>query len=261
MVQDFATFFSMKSLIVFILVLSRIGGMLSTAPLFSTFPIPSQAKVGLAALVSFIMYPIVLSAAAIDVPKDLFTLSLLMTKEILVGVLIGFCALIIFIGIQMAGHLLSIQMGLAVGNILDPVTKQQVPVVGQFYMYMASIAFIYINGHHWLFTSILDSYAKIPIGVEFVINPGIVERVIYLTGQMFNIAFSVIMPIFGVLFIVDIALGFLSKIMPQMNVFMVAIPLKVYIAFLLMILFMSSTTIYLTTLIQNMLQKSMSIFT
>lgn len=234
--------------------------MMVQAPLFSTFPMPMQIKVFLIALVSFITYPIVMQGQTVPVPPNLIALTLLMLNELIVGLLIGFCAGLIFVSIQLAGHFLSLQIGLSVSNVLDPVTNHQVPVLGQIYLFLASFIFLAINGHQWLFSSIHHSYSLIPIGYDLIISPALVERIIFFTGQVFSIAFGIIMPIYGVLFITDIALGFMSKAMPQMNVFMVALPLKIYVGLTLMVLFLTSTAVYLTSLIQNLLASISKIF-
>lgn len=259
--KDLSLIFSQASLLVFILVLCRVSGMLATAPFFSTFPIPMQAKAGLSALVAFMVFPMVMSVSHFQVPQDLITMTLLVFKEAMVGILIGFCAGLIFTGIQMSGQLLSIQMGLSVGDVLDPVTKQNVPIVGQFYLFLASMVFLMINGHHWLFSGIYDSYSTIPLGLNFEFSADLVEKIVVLTGQLFTIAFSVIMPVFAVLFITDIALAFVSKMMPQMNIFMVALPLKIYLGFILMIVYLPDTAKFMSGLITSMLNAVQSIFT
>jgi flagellar biosynthetic protein FliR len=106
-----------------------------------------MVKAGLAALVGFIMYPFVMHVSNFQMPHDIISMSILMFKELFVGILIGFSANLIFIGIQIGGQLLSMQMGLAVAEALDPVTKQQVPIIGQFYLFTASTLFIFLNGH------------------------------------------------------------------------------------------------------------------
>lgn len=258
--QDFSVLFSTQSLIVFLLVVSRISGMLTTAPLFSTFPIPMMVKAGLAALVAFIMYPFVLHISNFQMPHDMISMSVLIFKEILIGVLIGFSANLIFVGIQIGGQLLSIQMGLAVAEALDPVTKQHVPIIGQFYLFTASMLFIFLNGHQWLFSSVYSSYHSIPIGLNFEFTAEVVQKILYFTSQLFNIAFSIIMPIFGLLFIIDIALAFISKMMPQMNIFMVGLPLKIYLGIILMSTFLVTTAGYLSGMIKMLLENLRSIF-
>ncbi|MDD3014795.1 MAG: flagellar biosynthetic protein FliR [Candidatus Gastranaerophilales bacterium] len=258
--QDLSVLFSGQSIIVFLLVVSRIIGMIITAPLFSTFPIPMMVKGSFAALVGFIMYPSILQVSQFQIPTDIISMSILIFKELIVGTLIGFSANLIFIGIQIGGQLLSMQMGLAVANALDPVTKQNVPIVGQFYLFTASTIFIFLNGHQWLFSSVYSSYHSIPIGLNFEFTAEIVQKLLYFTGQLFSIAFSIIMPIFGLLFIIDIALAFISKMMPQMNIFMVGLPLKIYLGLILMSLFITTTAGYLSGMIKMLLENISAIF-
>jgi len=260
MVQDLFILLSPKNIIVFVLVLTRLSGLMLTAPFFSTYPIPMQAKAGLIALVAFIMYPMVLTSSTFTMPHELLSLAILLAKELFVGALIGFCANLIFVAIQMAGHLISIQMGLAVSEVLDPVTRQQTPAIGQFYVFLAGIVFIFVNGHQWLFNSIYSSYHTIPIGLDFHLTGHMVERIIFYTSQIFVIAFGIIVPIYGVLFVADVALGFVSKMMPQMNIFMVAMPFKIYVGLVLMMFFMIATGTYLSGLVSNLLESITNIF-
>jgi len=258
--QDLAVLFSNQGIIVFLLVLARVSGMFTTAPLFSTFPIPMMVKACLSALVGFIIFPFVLTSAHFQMPHDMVMLSVLIFKEMLVGILIGFSANLIFIGIEIGGQLLAIQMGLSIAEALDPVTKQQVPIIGQFYLFIACILFIYLNGHHWLITCIYGSYHSIPINLNFEFTTEIVQKLLFFIGQLFSIAFSIIMPVFGLLFIIDIALAFISKMMPQINIFMVSLPLKIYVGIVLMSLFITTTAAYMSGLIQTLLDNIRGIF-
>lgn len=258
--QDLTLLFSEHSIIVFLLVVSRITGMLNTAPLFSSFPVPHIVKIWLSVVIGFIMYPLILHNMPVQLPHDLISLTAMVLKETLIGVLIGFSANLIFIGIQIGGQLLSMQMGLAVAEALDPVTKQNVPIIGQFYLFTASLLFIYLNGHHYLFATIYNSYHSIPIGLSFEFTSEIVQKLLFFTSQLFTIAFSIIMPIFGLLFVIDLALAFISKMMPQMNIFMVGLPLKIYLGIVLMSMFITTTAAYLSGLMQSLLENLRSIF-
>jgi len=259
--HDFSIFFSTESIIIFILVLSRLTGMLTAAPLISTFPIPMQVKLGLGALTAFILYPFILQNTTNFVaPRDLLSLTVLLFKETAVGLLIGFAMSLIFTSVEIGGQILSIQMGLAIANALDPVTKQHTPVVGQFYLYMASIVFININGPQWLFTTVYDSYKSIPIGLDFSFSGQITQQLLYFSGHIFLIAFSIIIPIFSILIIKTILLGIVSKILPQLNVFMVAMPSQIYVGLTLMLILMPSTAIYLSSLFGELLKNINSIF-
>lgn len=258
--RDLLVLLSPESVIIFILVLSRISGLIASAPLFSTFPIPVMVKVGLSALVSFVMYPFVSQNTNFYMPDNVIVLSIMVFKEVFVGILTGFCANLVFTGIMIGGQLLSMQMGLTMAESFDPSTHQRVPVVGQLYLFIASMIFIQLNGHQWLFSSIYDSYNAIPIGISFEFSTAAISKILYITSQLFNIAFRIIMPIFGVLFVTDIALAFMAKIMPQMNIFMVGIPLKIFVGLVLMSLFMTTTSNYLINFISDFLLLIQNLF-
>lgn len=260
MINDLSIFFSTKSIIVFVLVLARLSGMLVTAPLFSTFPFPAQVKAALAGLTAFIMYPFVLQSVSFAIPNDLVMLTILLLKEILVGTMIGFSASLIFTGIQMGGHLLSVQMGLAIARAMDPISRTQVPIVGQFYLFIASMIFIYINGHQWLFSAVHESYLSIPVGLDFSFTGEIVEKLIVFFSHLFVAAFSLVMPIFQILLIITILMGIIAKIMPQMNIFMVAMPFKIYVGLSLMAMLLPPTSVYLMTFIKELLTDLNGIF-
>lgn len=253
MAQDFSLFFSTESIIVFILVLTRLTGMLMTAPLFSTFPVPKEIKIGLASLSAFIMFPFVAEYAVFIMPTDLIGLSLLFFKELAIGLLIGFTVALIFVAVEIGGHILSMKMGLAMANALDPVTKQNVPIVGQFYLFMTSIVFLSINGHHKLFTTVYGSFKSIPIGLNFDFSSRLTEQLLLFSSSLFLIAFKIVIPIFSILLVVTILIGVVSKVLPQMNIFMVAMPLQIYTGLSLMLLLMPATTVYMSKLINEIL--------
>lgn len=257
---DYSNFFSIPSLIVFILVLSRLSGLMASAPFFSTFPAPMPAKIGLISMIAFIMYPFALQNSHFVIPHDMFSMTILMFKEIFIGVLIGFCANLVFIGIQTGGQLLSIQMGLTIANTIDPMTRQNVPVIGQFYLYIASLLFIVLNCDKWLFGSIYDSFQLMPIGLDLSFTTKIVPTVLFYTSQIFVISFGLVMPIFAMLLLIDIALGFISKLIPQMNVFMVGLPIKIWIGFILMSLFMINSSLYIGNVMKNWFENLINIF-
>lgn len=263
MMTDLLLMLSPANLVIFVLVMARLSGMVVAAPFISTIPCPPQTKAILVFLVAFIMYPMVAASATGAVFSgvlDLPSLIILLLKEVAIGALIGFCANLIFVGIQMAGQMLAMQMGLAISDVLDPVTQQNVPVLGQFYMFIACLTFLFINGHVWLFSSIYNSYKIVPIDYNFIFSGPLVEKVIFLTGQIFNIAFELIVPIYAVLIITAMVLGLMSKALPHMNVFMVALPIKIFIGLALMAMFIMPTANYLAGVMENFLKGIDSMF-
>lgn len=260
MAQDLLLLLSPNSIIIFIIVFTRLSGMIASAPLFSTYPIPTQAKIWLCATVAFIMYPVVIKTSALSIPNNMIELTLFLVKEFFVGFLIGFIARFIFSAVQIAGQTLGIQMGITMGQVLDPTSNEQTPIIGQVYVYVATIVFLALNAHHWLFISIYKSFAAIPPGLEFIFTPALVKQVIMLFSHMFVISFQIILPIFCVLFISEVLMGFVAKMMPQMNIFMVALPFKIGLGLILIIMFIAPTISYLAYAIEKYMAGILKLF-
>ncbi|RLL45330.1 flagellar type III secretion system protein FliR [Oceanobacillus piezotolerans] len=226
---------NINSFPVFLLILVRVLAFFVIMPLFSYRTIPLPFKIGISFFLAFIMiYTVDTSTIAFD---GLYIF--LLVKEILVGLLIGLIAFIIVSAIQVAGGFIDFQMGFAIANVMDPQTGAQSPITGQF-LYIVSLLFLLsVDGHHLIIDGIFNSYQFIPL--ESFIPFGdksIADFVIYSFNMMFLIAFQISIPIVGCLFLVDIALGIIARTVPQLNVFVVGLPLKILISFLAIIVFL-----------------------
>lgn len=252
--------FSVSNIILFMAILTRISGMFASAPLFSTYPIPMQGKICLAALISFILFPIVQHNTNFIVPNNVPVLTVILFKEYIIGYAMGFCANIVFAGIELGVNMFAIQMGLSASQALNPASGGASPIITQAYTYLASMIFIALGAHQWLFSALYNSFKTLPVGFNFAFSPAIVEHIITFTSQMFSISLSIALPIFGVLFITDVLLGFTSKMMPQMNIFMVSMPLKIYLGLLLSLIFMRPMAEYIAVLIERFLTQVALIF-
>src|SRR5208282_2420632 len=97
------------------------------------------------------------------IPTPSLALGLAVIKEAAIGMCLGFGALLLFTGIQMAGQIIDIQMGLGMVNIIDPITNAQISVMGQFYFMVATLVFLGVDGHHLLIRAVVDSFSKLPL--------------------------------------------------------------------------------------------------
>ncbi len=252
--------FSVGNIILFIAILTRLSGLFMSAPLFSTYPIPNQVKIWLSALIAFILFPIIQTNTSFVTPNSVPALTLILFKEFLIGYSIGFCANIMFAGIELGVNTFTIQMGLSADQALNPTSGGNSPVLTQAYTYLASMLFIALGAHRWLFAAVYNSFKAMPVGYTFTFSSGMVEQIVIITGQLFSLALSIAIPIFGVLFITDILLGFTSKMMPQMNIFMVSLPLKIYLGLLLSLMFMRPMAEHFSIIIEQFLTKIAMIF-
>lgn len=236
MPTDLLTILSPQNLILFVVIFTRLSGMIATAPLISTYPIPIQIKVWFMATVTFIMLPIVIAKTSMAMPTNIPELSVILLKEFMIGYITGFIANVVFIGVEISADLISMQMGLTASVALNPLTGETSPILSQAYMVMAAMVFMGLNGFQWLFTAIFKTFMLFPPGYGIFIDGTVTHNVIYLTCQMFTIGLAIALPIFAMLGITDVLLGFVSKMMPKMNIFMVSLPVKIYLGLILFII-------------------------
>jgi flagellar biosynthetic protein FliR len=185
---------------------------------------------------------------------------LILVKEFAIGFAIGFCANIMFIGIELGINTFTVQMGLSADQAFNPSSGGNSPVLTQAYTYLASMLFIILGAHQWLFSAIYNSFKTMPVGYIVGFSPSLVEQIVIITSQIFSIGLGIALPIFGVLFITDILLGFTSKMMPQMNIFMVSLPLKIYLGLLLSLIFIRPMAEHMAIIIEQFLTKIAAIF-
>src|SRR5574344_1112870 len=168
MPTDLLILLSPKNLILFVLIFTRLGGMLLTAPIFSNFPVPVQIKVWFIAFIAFIMFPMVQAKSGFAMPTDMITLTIIMLKEFMIGFIIGFISNIVFIAVEMGAELLALQTGLSAGMALNPLSGDTSSVLTSVYMILAAFVFIGINGYQWLFASVYRSFQTVPLGFSFI---------------------------------------------------------------------------------------------
>ena len=221
---------SLPQLQMFFFVFFRVGAILMTMPIFNSKSIPHLFKLGLAFATSLVLFPL-LKLSAMPVSSSIYGLGIGLAGEILLGLVIGLSVKIIFAGFQIAGQLAGYQMGMAITNVMDPETSQQVPLLAQFNNLVAMLVFITINAHYWFIKAIMQSYHLVPpLNVHF--SNSLIEQLIQLGGNMFVIAIQVGAPVIAALLITSVAFGLVARTVPQMNVFIVAMPLKIGVGFL-----------------------------
>lgn len=217
----------------FMLVFFRNLGLLTGAPLFQSRNLPPMVRVSIALFLSFIFVPFVQPLVALPTHFGVFVFYLL--QEFALGLLIGFIVYLTFAGLQLAGQLVDRPMGFTMVNVLDPYTGGQMPVVGQLYYIIALWLFILVKGDHTLIRVLSQSYQLIPVGGEVFFTKGLPYFLQAFSG-LFWLAVQIAVPIFGVLFLTDVGLGVLAKLVPQINVFFIGFPIKTFLGLTLLIL-------------------------
>lgn len=251
---------TIPTVVTFLLILSRIGGLFFTAPMFNNQGVPIQAKVGIAFSIALAMFSVHSHDKGYSAPTDMIEFSVMAGQEVLIGILIGFAVSIVLAGVQMCGDLISTQQGLSVANVLDPLTHTQVPAIGQFYYFMAVMLFLTLNMHHGLIMALSKSFEWLPLGHTFL-HPGhLAERFILISSNMYVIGLMMGIPVFAVLMVTEVAMAFTTKVMPQMNIFMVALPFKITLGFVMIIISLPASSQYLTQQYDTLLKQLMILY-
>lgn len=214
----------------FFLIFFRVGSILMTMPIFKSKSIPVLIKAGLALATSMALFPI-LNIENFPAITGFTHLAIGIFGEILLGLSIGLAVNFIFAGLQLAGQLAGYQMGMALARVMDPSTNRQMPLLGQFNELFALLIFITINAHHKIIRALADSYQLVP-PFGFRISGSLIEQLVGIAGNMFVIAVKLGAPIIAVLLLTSIAFGLIARTVPQMNVFFVAMPLKIGVGLL-----------------------------
>lgn len=211
----------------FLLVFLRVTTILMSLPIFSGDNVPAMFKAGLAIAVALVLFPVVDLTHVPEMDGWIF-LTMGVVSEVLLGLGVGLAIRLIMAGIQMAGQVSGFQMGLAIANIMDPATSMQTPILAQAFNLFAMLIFLAINAHHWFFQALAESFILIP-PFHFALSSAFIGYLMDMAGNMFIIALKIGAPVIVVLVLTSVSFGLMARTVPQMNIFIVAMPLKIVI--------------------------------
>src|SRR5690625_4200881 len=216
---------------VFLLIFVRIIAFFVTMPLFSYRTIPNIFKIGLSFFLAIIIFP---SVNLEEIVLDSYVFLLLME------IIIGLIAYVILSAVQIAGGFVDFQMGFAIANVVDPQTGAQSPILGQYFYIIALLFLLSVNGHYLVIDGIYNSFDFIAVD-QFISfsEQSFANFVIKTFNTMFIIACQISIPIVVCLFLVDVALGMIARTVPQLNVFVVGLPIKIFVSFVVILIFLS----------------------
>lgn len=225
----------------FLLVFTRIIALLIVVPIFSDKKVPPIAKAGLSFVIAII---IIYSSAPMEVNYDgtIMGYGLLVLKEVITGLIMGFVMSTIFQIFFFVGQHISTAAGLSMSNMFDPTVGQQVPIMGNLYHYTAIALLLVTNGHHIIFKGLVHSYLVIPIG-QVQVSPGVVGQVVTIITNVFIISLKIAAPVMVTMLILNVALGILARTAPQINMFVIGFPVKIMVSLIMILM----TTVLFST--------------
>ncbi len=235
-------FISLGDFTLFTLVMGRLAGIFSALPLFGGERVPLKIRVVAIFAMTLTCFP-VLRLKASALPGDIPSLAIMIIAEVLIGVTLGFAAKAVFGAVEFCGQIVGMQMGFSMATMFDP-TMGQIPLMSLFQSLLAMLLFMSLGAHHMFIRAMVDSYALIPLG-GWHMSGSLVTYLTAVTTGIFMLGIKLAAPVMVALLATTVILGVMSRSFPQMNVFIVSMPLNIGVGFVVLGL---SLLVFLRTL-------------
>ncbi len=209
----------------FSLVLIRVSTLVFMFPIFSSRAIPMPVKAAVSMVLALIITPAV-SSSLPAFPDSILRFAAVAAAELFLALSLSLIIRMIFAGLQVAGQMVGIQMGLSVANIIDPQSGAQSVIVAQFAYMFALLLFLVADGHHALLRVLIESFSILPVG-RIGLSARLVDVMLAAGSQMFVLSVKLMAPVMGILLLSQVALGILAKLVPQINMLIVSLNLNV----------------------------------
>lgn len=221
----------LSQLPLYLLVASRMGGMMITSPVFSNRFIPAQVRAALSLILGLVILPRATAAPGMTEGMGLLAGAVL---EMLTGMIIGFLTQMVLSVLQIAGAFVDMDMGFTMAQIMDPVTGRAEPLLGIFFQFTALVIFLAFDGHHWLIRALAGSYESVPAGGLTLA----VEAPLYLVrlfGTLLSLAVQIVLPFTAVMLLTTVALAGINRAVAQLNIFALGLGLKAVVGLMVLI--------------------------
>ncbi len=223
----------------FLLCLARVLALVGAIPVFSSRQAPVPVKIGLGFTTALLLFPL-MAPHIPHIPFSMGHYGLMLLNEIILGLLLGLIARLVFTAVSFGGTIIGYQMGFAAANIFDPQTSQQLSLMSQFQNVLAILIFLALDIHHLFFEALVQSYTLLPPGTLHL-GSSSTELLMHLASRMFLLGVKFSAPVLALLLISNLVLGVLARVFPQLNVFMLSFPLNIGISLLVIGLTLTAT--------------------
>nr|WP_279342542.1 flagellar biosynthetic protein FliR [Geotalea sp. SG265] len=214
------------------MVVGRMAGLFSAIPLFGSRTVPMRIKMAAIMAMALVFFPIV-KLQMPPLPGDSLSIAILVIRETLIGLTLGVISQVIFAAVELCGQLVGTQMGLSMAALFDPNTQSNVSTMALFQGILAMLLFVALGVHHIFIRAIVESYQIIPVGAWHM-SGELMKFFVTTIGALFVLGVKLAAPVMVALLATSVALGIMARAFPQMNVFMVSMPLNIGIGFLIL---------------------------
>lgn len=210
-----------------LLVIIRIGGLMIFGPVFGSPSIPVRVKVGLAFTTGLALYPLFHADGIVTAPAlSVWTIAPVVGLEILIGLVIGFAASLPMVAVQTGGLIMGQQMGLGFARFYNPGIDDEADVIGQMLFFLALAGFLSIGGHDAMVLAVMRSFQYVPLG-GLTVDMSMVDLMTGLLLAALEVALRVAAPVLALVFLQSVALGYVSKTVPQLNILSLGFPVRI----------------------------------
>ena len=224
---------------IYVLVLFRIAGMMIWAPLLGSQQIPRRVKAMIAIVLAASIAPML--PVNIEMPQTSWELAMAIAGEIVFGAAIGFILSLVFIGGQWAGDMIGQQMGLNLGQTLNPQYGGGGAVVSDLYFFLSLLIFLSIGGHMALVKAVFDSFTALPL-LSVSLNHSLFNLIVSVFQGAMVLALQLSAPMLVTMLIVDMVLGFVGKTVPQLNIMTAGISIRALVGMMVLIVGLGLTS-------------------
>lgn len=224
--------FTVAGFQLFLVCLARMAAMLGTLPVFGSGTAPARVRIGLAVMLSLLIFPVVRP----HLPPPDFSpaaLALLILGESLLGLMVGFIAQLVLTAVEVGGTIIGYKMGFAAANVFDPQSQRQIELISQYQNVIAILIFLALDVHHLFIRAVVRSYELLPPG-GIDVGGEAIPFLVSLVSRMFVLGIQLGAPILAVLILASLVMGLLARVFPQLNVFMLSFPLNIGVGFFVM---------------------------
>ena len=236
---------------VFLLLLTRITGIFIISPFFGSQNIPITMRVATAMTIAVVIFPVVDQHTIVEAPASVLSSGLSVLSELFIGWLIGLVSYVALISISMAGKIMDLQVGYAMVQVMDPTSGQQNALIGSFLYNLAVIIFLVTDGHHFLLSGLVESFQMIPI-TGLNLDTDIVDLMVDFTNGIFVSGMKVAIPVTFAILLTNVGLGILARTMPQLNIFVVGVPMHLVIGTFVLAMLIPFYVVFLDVLFNEM---------
>lgn len=207
----------------FLLIMVRVFTMLQVFPIFAAPQIPRHVRFGLGLIVSFLLLRVVPPIALLN---NYYDLIVAIVAQAVLGIIVGYIASLVFVGIMFAGEVIDLQIGFAVANVINPQTQQNITIIGELELALATLIFLATDAHHLFIQGLAGSFTLVPL--PFIkLDPSVMGNAVSFLSLALVNAFKIAAPPAAALFITNIGLALMARVAPQMNVFVIGFPIQI----------------------------------